>query len=58
MLTYAEVLSRHSSQAGIPGGAVVALMLDVMGKNAKLRKSAHESLLKVSAALRYSVCLL
>ncbi len=54
MLTYV----RHSSQAGIPGGAVVALMLDVMGKNAKLRKSAHESLLKVSAALRYCVCLL
>jgi len=46
-----EVVSLHTRQAGIDLEPVIAVMMDVMAKNAKLRKTANDSVLRLSASL-------
>ena len=47
-------MALHSRQAGIQLEPVIAVLMEVMAKNAKLRKSANESILRLSAALKPS----
>ena len=46
-----EVVTLHSRQSGIQPEPVIAVMMAVMAKNARLRKSANENVLKLSAML-------
>ncbi len=47
-----EMVALHSRQPGIELEPVIAVLMEVMAKNAKLRKSANESLLRLSASLQ------
>ena len=47
-----EVVTLHTRQSGIQPESVIAVMMGVMAKNAKLRKAANESVLKLSAMLQ------
>ena len=46
-----EVVSMHTRTSGVPLEPVIAVMMLVMAKNAKARKTAHDCVLRLASAL-------